>query len=240
MKRLALIHTVDWFHMSVINPFAKPWLERTPGVEIMNICDDSTLRDSLAAGAMTPGVARRLLNYAQCAEDAGADAVMITCTTMNAVAGMARRILRVPAFNIDEPMAREAVRAGCRIGLVATVPTSAPCTERLLHEAAAVQGTTAEVRIAINTEAFAALMRGDRAEHDRLVHAEIDRLAEWADVIALGQISLAQIRHACAKPIFQVGHSGFAEATRLLFGGAADGAAATHVQPAPPSASAAC
>lgn len=226
MKRLALIHTVDWFHMSVVTPFAKPWLAKTPGVELVNLCDDSTLKDSLAAGAMTPDVARRLLTYAQCAENAGADAIMITCTTMNSVAAMARKILRVPVFNIDEPMAREAVRLGSKIGIVATVPTSAPCTERLLHEAAAEQGKKVEVRVAINPPAFAALMRDDRAEHDRLVHAEIDQLAQWADVIALGQISLAQIKHDCGKPILQVGHSGFAEATLILFGEAAKNGAA--------------
>ena len=54
MKKLALIHTVEWFHMSVVNPFAKPWLEENPEVELINICDSSLLADSLRAGQRHP------------------------------------------------------------------------------------------------------------------------------------------------------------------------------------------
>ncbi len=218
MKQLALIHTVDWFHMSVVNPFAKPWLEKTSGVEIQNYCDDTLLKESLKAGKATPNVLRRIVQYAICAENAGADAVMITCTTVNEAAGIARKLLNIPAFNIDEPMAWEAVQKGEKIGIVATVPTSAPATKRLLQEAAKELNKTVSIKTAINEEAFAALMSGDRKTHDELVHKEIDKLAKSVDVIALGQISLGQIIYNCGKPILQVGESGFREAEKILFG----------------------
>lgn len=218
MKKLALIHTVDWFHMSVVNPFAKPWLEKNPGVEIQNICDDRLLKDCLVLGHMPPNVAKRVVQYAQCAEASGADAVMITCTTVNEAAKLARKLVNIPVFNIDEPMAKQAVALGRRIGIVATVPTSAPATERLLQEAAAEQGKEIEIHTVIREEAFQALLAGDRGRHDTLVHAEMDELAKKVDVIALGQISLSQIRHDCGVPVLQVGESGFQEATRILFG----------------------
>ncbi len=216
MKKLALIHTVDWFHMSVYDPFAKPWLEKNPDVEIINICDDSLLRDSLRTGEATPDVLRRIVQYALCAENAGADAVMCTCTTVNQAVDIARKIMKIPVFNIDEPMARQAVEMANKIGIVATVYTSAPATKRLLEKAAKDAGKAIEIEIAINEPAFEALMKGDRETHNKLVYEEIDKMAEKVDLIALGQISLAQIKYECAKPILQVGESGFAEAKRLL------------------------
>jgi Asp/Glu/hydantoin racemase len=216
MKKLALIHTVDWFHMSVVNPFAKPWLENNPGVDIINICDDSLLADSLQVGEATPDVLRRIVQYAICAENAGADVVMCTCTTVNQASALARKILNIPVFNIDEPMAKQAVELGGKIGIIATVPTSAPATKRLLEIAAKEAGKNIEIYTVINEPAFKSLMNGDRDTHDRLVHEEIDKMAEKVDVIALGQVSLSQIKYKCSKPILKVGESGFAEATRIL------------------------
>jgi len=55
---------------------------------------------------------------------------------------------------------------------------------------------------------FAALLAGNRAGHDQMVHAEMDKLARSVDAIVLGQISLAQIQHRPGVPVLQVGHSG--------------------------------
>ena len=68
----------------------------------------------------------------------------------------------------------------------------------------------------INEPAFKALLEGDVETHNSLVHKEMDALAKRVDVIVLGQISLAQINHDPGVPVLQVGHSGFAEARRLL------------------------
>ena len=82
------------------------------------------LKESLAAGKATANVMRRIIQYAICAENTGADVVMVTCTTVNEASIIARSILNIPVFNIDEPMARAAVKKGEKIGIIATVPTS--------------------------------------------------------------------------------------------------------------------
>jgi Asp/Glu/hydantoin racemase len=215
-RRLALIHTVGWYTKSVIEPFAARWLEENPDVEIFNIMDDSLLADSLAHGAATPAVLRRLQLYVMAAEAAGAEAAMITCTTVGEAARLARPQASIPVFNIDEPMAREAVRAGRRLGIVGTVPTSPAATRRLLELEARAAGREIELETVICEEAFTRLLAGDVREHDRLVGAAIDGLAARVDAIVLGQISLAQLRHTARVPILQVGRSGFAEARRLL------------------------
>src|ERR1051326_2936582 len=124
MPTLALINTVSWYQLSVIEPFANPWLQANPGVRLINITDDSLLTDALAHGGPTESVVERFGLYVNGAENAGADVVMSTCTSMGLAMERARTHCRVPLFNIDEPMAAQAVRHGPRLGVLATVPTS--------------------------------------------------------------------------------------------------------------------
>lgn len=215
-RKLALIHTVNWYHKCVNLPFAEPWLKENPGVEIFNIMDDSLLAESVAHQAATPAVIKRLQFYIMAAEAMGADVAMISCTTVGEAARIARKWASIPVFNIDEPMAREAVRMGRRLGIIATVPTSPAATKSLLEYEACQAGTSIQVEVGLNEKAFEYLQRGAIEKHDELVHEEMDRMAKRVDVLVLGQISLAQIRHEVRIPVLQVGHSGFAEAKRLL------------------------
>ena len=215
-KKLALIHTVHWYDQSVFNPFAKPWLKENPDVEIVNIMDDSLLSEPLPNGGPTEAVIRRMVHYFLAAEVTGADVIMSTCTTMGPATRVARQMIKVPVFNIDEPMANEAVVKGKKLGILATVPTSAPATHTLLNiEAAAVQKDI-HVKTVINEAAFRHLLTGNVTKHDKLIHGELDKLQEQVDVIVLSQVSLAQIKYQTNVPMLQVGHSGFAEAKRLL------------------------
>ncbi|MGH8021901.1 MAG: aspartate/glutamate racemase family protein [Opitutaceae bacterium] len=216
MPTLAMIHTVSWYGQSVIEPFARRWLEDNPDVRAINLMDDSLLSESLDHGGPTDAVIQRMAHYIEAAVLTGADVIMSTCTTMGAATERARKKCPVPLFNIDEPMAREAVRMGTRLGILATVPTSAPATRRLLEREAAALGKTVQIETVIDEPAFASLLAADRAEHDRLVHAGMDQLAARVDVIVLGQISLAQIQHQPGVPVLQVGHSGFTHARNLL------------------------
>jgi Asp/Glu/hydantoin racemase len=215
-KTLALIHTVNWYAKSVIDPFATPWLAKNPDVQIVNIMDDSLLSESLCHGGATRAVLKRIQFYVLAAEAMGADVAMCTCTTVGEAVRAARVYASIPCFNIDEPMAHEAVRLGRRMGIIATVPTSAPATTSQLQRAAEEAGVSIEIKVAVNEKAFGHLQRGEIQQHNALVQQEMDRLAKEVDVLVLGQISLAQIKHRTRVPVLQVGHSGFAEARRLL------------------------
>ncbi len=217
-KRLVLIHTVNWFMDLIVKPFTGSLLERHPDLEIINILDDSLLEDTLKEGDMPEAVARRIVNYAFNAELAGADAIMLTCTSVNKASALARQLIKTPMFNIDEPMAKAAVKAGTKIGVIASVPTSPNGTKRLLYEAAKEAGKEIELKVVINESAYTALMAGDTETHNRIIQEEMDKLAPEVDAIVLGQISLARIQHDPGKPVFQVGKSGYAEAEKILYG----------------------
>lgn len=217
MPTLAMIHTVGWYGSAITEPFTRPWLKQNPGVHVINIMDDSLLAESLQHKGPTQAVIERMQHYVSAAVLAGADVIMSTCTTMGVATERARANCPVPLFNIDEPMAREAVQAGSRLGIFATVPTSAPATRRLLEREAAAAGKRIEIETVIHEPAFTALVAGNRAEHDRIVRGELDRLAERVDVIVLGQVSLALIEHRPAGvPVLQVARSGFQHARELL------------------------
>ena len=216
IKSLALIHTVSWYNKSVVDPFVTPWLKRNPDVRVFNIMDDSLLAESLEHGGATRAVLKRIQYYVLAAEAMGADVVMCSCTTVGEAICAARYYAAIPVFNIDEPMAREAVRRGRRLGIVATVPTSPAATKRQLERAAREAGVAIQIKTAVSEKAFRHLQRGEIQKHNDLVHREMDRLAKEVDVLVLGQISLAQIKHPTRVPVLQVGHSGLAEARRLL------------------------
>jgi Asp/Glu/hydantoin racemase len=216
-KKLCLIHTINKFMEIIYNPFAKPFLEDNPDIEIFNIMDDSLLSETLREGQLNNAVAGRILNYVYAAERAGADAVMVTCTSVNEAAKYARRFAGIPVFNIDEPVAKLTVAAGRRIGILATLPTSPKATMRLLQEEADKQGRQIEMVPLVAEGAYDILVSGDRPRHDRLVAEALYKLAKEVDVITFAQISMSLVPHDdCGKPIFKIGKSGFEEARRIL------------------------
>lgn len=215
-KTLALIHTVSWYNKSVNGPFVEPWLKQNRDVRVFNILDDSLLCESIANKGATKAVIKRIQFYALAAEAMGADVAMCSCTTVGEATRIARQYTSIPVFNIDEPMAREAVRKGRRMGIIATVPTSPAATKRQLQVAAQDAGVDITIKISVNEKAFALLQKGEIEKHNELVYRDMDRLASEVDVLVLGQISLAQIKHATRVPVLQVGRSGLAEARRLL------------------------
>jgi Asp/Glu/hydantoin racemase len=215
-KKLVLIHTVNWYNKSVIEPFAGPWQEKNKDVEIINIMDDSLLSESLAYGGPTKSVMRRMLSYYQAAESVDADVAMCTCTTMGPCTRAAAPLIRIPIFNIDDPMAMEAVATGKRLGILATVPTSAPATKTLLEIEAGKQNKNIEILTVINEDAFQFLLKDEMDKHNELIYREIEKLQKEVDVIVLGQVSLSQIKYNARIPILQVGNSGFNHARKLL------------------------
>src|SRR5439155_937122 len=74
--------------------------------------------------------------------------------------------LGVPVYRVDEAMADEAVRAGERISVIATLPTTVQPTAALLRERAELQGRDVQIDEVVVPGAFEAAIAGDRARHD--------------------------------------------------------------------------
>ena len=215
-KTLALVHSTA----VVVAPLSEVARQVLPEVEVIHYCDDTLLRDVRRAGRLTPEVARRYVHYIALAEEAGADAVMVTCSSCNRVAELAKPFVGIPVFSIDEPMAEEAVHCGCTIGVVATVPTTLEPTATLIGAKAKAEGRDVTVRTCLAERAFDRLRAGDPAGHDQLILEEVQRLAREVEVITLAQASMARLQPtlqaAVAVPVLVSTRSGFERARSIL------------------------
>lgn len=209
-KTLYTINTVNNFMDIIYNPFGKPFAQANPDIQVCNIMDDSLLSDTLRYNGMTPAIASRMLNYAKAAEASGADGVLVTCTSVNQATKFIRPLLNIPILNIEEPVAEQAVAAGKRIGVLATLPTSPAAISRVILEKAQEQGKEVELVPSVVDGAFDVLCAGDRDRHDEMVCEALYRLAKEVDCIAFAQISMSLLVHETVDvPLLKIGPSGF-------------------------------
>lgn len=184
MARIAFLHT----GAVVIPTFATLAAEHLPGVEVQNLLDDKIVAD-LGRGVASEQVAQRLADLGDAAVAAGAAAVMFTCSSISQYAAPLAERLGVPVYRVDEAMADEAVRAGDRVSVIATLPTTVQPTAALLRERAELQGRKVQIDEVVVAGAFEAAVAGDRARHDELVSEAIK--AVNGDVVVLAQASMA-------------------------------------------------
>ena len=95
------------------DPFTKPFIKDNPDIEYFDIADSSLIAETKKAGYATPEVARRMYRYMMAAVDAGADAILITCTSINTVTKKIRDMIPIPVIGIEEPVAKLAVEKDC-------------------------------------------------------------------------------------------------------------------------------
>lgn len=188
-KTLGLIHT----SATLVPVFQQLCNEYLPGVNVFNIVDDSLIKSVIANGEMNTLTARRVVDYVGSAEAAGADYIMVTCSSIGAAVETAATLTKVPVLRVDQPMADLAVQTGKRIGVIATLPTTLGPTSDLVKRRAAIAGKEIELTSKLCDGAFEALMSGNAALHDEMVAKALKELSFDVDVILLAQASMARV-----------------------------------------------
>ena len=188
-KRIGFIHTVG-FLVDSLRERMKATYPEADGFHILN---ESLLQD-LLRGAPKELVYRRVVTQVVLAAEAGADVIVVTCSSTSPAVDIARQLVRQPVLKIDDPMAAEAVRRGTRIGLLCTASSTVEPSSALLRQHAALQGREALITPLVKPDAYEALMAGDRARHDDIVRAAARDLGREVDVVVLAQASLAHLQ----------------------------------------------
>lgn len=188
-KTLALIHT----SATLVPVFQQLIKAKLPEVDTFNIVDDSLVRQIGQKGGITPDISARVAAYIQSAASGGADHILVTCSSIGPAVEAAALSVKVPVLRVDLPMTDDAVRAGKRIGVIATLPTTLNPTTDLVRRRAAAAGKSVELTAQVVAGAFEALMAGDAAKHDALVGAALKELSTQVDVILLAQASMARV-----------------------------------------------
>jgi Asp/Glu/hydantoin racemase len=188
-KTLGLIHT----SATLVPVFAQLCKEKLPGVNVFNIADDSLVKGIIAAGSLTAQISRRVAGYLESAELAGADYIMVTCSSIGPAVEAGAKLTGVPVLRVDQPMADKAVATGKKIGVIATLSTTLEPTADLIQRRAAIAGKKIELTSKLVEGAFEALMAGDGATHDAKVATALKELSKQVDVIVLAQASMARV-----------------------------------------------
>jgi aspartate/glutamate racemase len=197
MTTLAMLHTGP----VVIPPLKALAQTHLPGVRVVNLLDDSIVAEIERNGAIPDTVRDRMDHLGRCAVAAGADAVLVTCSSISQLAEPVQAAIGIPVYRIDEAMADEAVLRGPRIGVVATLATTLEPTCALIEERARLAGAAVTIDRALCREAFDLVNAGDGEGHDRVLKAAIEGLVADHDVIVLAQASMARIRDALDVPV---------------------------------------
>lgn len=190
MIKVFAVHTA----LAMIEPVTGLFREHLPEVKLNHIVDDSLIQEVIENNRVTPAVARRLLSCYHMAEDAGADIIFNTCSSIGDIAQSAREMVRIPILKIDDPMAMEAVKVARKIAVLATLPTTLAPTVRLLKTMASEQEYEIEVVEGLAEGAFAAMMSGDKETHDRLIIKASENVASRVELIVLAQGSMGRMQ----------------------------------------------
>ena len=216
-KTLGIIHAAV-FTANTVAPYFK---EIIPEVEIMHLGDDTIQRDNLAApvGTIPKVNFFKFATYCHFLEEAGVDLIMLGCSTFNQAAEHARPMINTPILNIDRPMMDLAVQQGKRVGLLGTLPSTMPSSERLLREAAADAGKEVEVVPVLCAEAFNILRDGNPAQQNEILLEAIDSLSKQVDAIVMAQVSMSVLEKELTNtrvPVYNSGRTGFTRAREML------------------------
>ena len=207
--RIALVHALKHSLVPIEAAFARHW----PDATLMNLLDDSLSADVARDGRLTDAMTERFLRLGRYAAGTGADAILFTCSAFGpCIEAVAREQAPMPVLKPSEAMIEQAAAKGDRIGLLSTFPPT------LISMPPEFPGSV-EIVPKLATGALAALDRGDRAEHDRLV-AEASRDLRDCDLIALAQYSMAPaaslVAEASGRPVLTTPDSAVLKLKELL------------------------
>jgi aspartate/glutamate racemase len=218
-KTLGIIHAI---HLTI--GAMKPFLEQyIPEIEVMHLCDDTLQRDNLRApvGVLPKRNFYKFAQYAHNLQEAGANMILLACSTFNYAAELARPMIEIPIMQIDRPMMELAVCQGARIGLLATLASTIPSSERLLRIVAGEKQKEVQVTTVLRPEAFQAFSRGDIGAHNTILMEEIDRLSANVDSVVMAQLSMSAVIPHLGRtrvPVYDSGTTGFGRIREMLAG----------------------
>ena len=156
--------------------------------DIVNVLDDSLLNDIKCSGRMSASIIERFIQYACITKNNGSDALLLACSSLGKAADIARELLDIPLYKIDEPMADQAVNSGNNILVLGTVKSTLEPTSDLIRSKRKSQEQS--ITCILIPDVFE-LYEIDREQHDQRIAEVIQEHLNTYDVIVLAQASMA-------------------------------------------------
>src|SRR5690606_16009166 len=110
--KIGLVHAT----MNSVQPILHAFHSHHPSVDLINVMDEGLIWELNRTNEITQDMTRRLIDIASKAEAAGADAILLTCSSFSPNVEGFKHLFSVPIISSDESMLNEAVKIGGKIG----------------------------------------------------------------------------------------------------------------------------
>ena len=185
-KKLFVIHATRISVAPAEASFDKHW----PLARICNLLDDSLASDRQADGEITPSMLRRFEMIAAYCAEAGADAILFTCSAFGSAIEHVKRLHDIPILTPNEALFDSVLELGGPLALMTTFGPSIPALRDELSAMSATRGQSLQPDAVVVDGALDALLAGDQALHDRLIADKAVALRGYS-AIMFGQFSRA-------------------------------------------------
>ena len=218
-QTLALLHTTA----SLSPLFNSLCARHMANVRLLHFLDESLIKNTIAADRLERPTMRRVINLVGSAFDAGADCVLVTCSSIGPAVDIAATLYDQPVIRVDSAMAEEAVAKGRRVGVLATLSTTLAPTADLVRRKAAETDRDVEVVEHLCEGAYEAMMSGDTATHDRIIAGAVRKAMRSVEAIVFAQASMARAMDSLTAdeipaPVFTSPELGVQRARDVLAG----------------------
>ena len=212
--RVTMIHAIP----ESIPPVRLAFSEEFPEAEVVNVLDEGLLIDF--DDNLTPNLRRRMSNLIGYCQDNKADAIGLACSVYAPVVDSAKELVNVPLVSSYGPVMAEAVAAGARIGLIASVVATMRDSEYYLRLAAEEAGKVIEPHLCLAEDLIAVMRAEGQQGLERRLEEEVLKLAPDVDVVLLAQFSfaaaLAHLKKISPVPVLSAPHSSARTLKKLL------------------------
>ena len=194
--RIALIHAVT----VAIDPIQTAFKQLWPEADVLNLLEDGLSPDRAKDEDLTPAMTERIGALGRYALTTGADGILYTCSAFGPAIDAFAKTTKVPVLKPNEAMFRRAIKAGNRIGMLATFPPSVASMEEEFRDMAAAENSPATIETELVADAMIALKGGDAATHNRLLAEAAPKLA-GCDAILLAHFSTSRALEAVSAVV---------------------------------------
>lgn len=200
MKKIALVS----LSLDAANAMTSHITTSGENISIVSYLDTGLMDLVNREGAVSDRSLSRFLSLVARADEDAVDGILLTCTVFSPYVERLRALYNRPIVSADGSMIDEAVQVGGRTLIVCTFPATRATATALFHAAEERLSLKRELEVVLLREAFDALKRGNRREHDEIIVRTIHQREHEFDVIALAQMSMAHIAElplSCSIPV---------------------------------------
>jgi len=176
--------------------FARIW----PEARLHHLLDDAVFDAVRQGRSHDAAICDLLAGHGHYLQACGAAALLYTCSAFHDCLHGLGAGFPIPLVGPNDAMIDAALGMGSRLALLATVPDTLPSLRVEIRNRMRPQAEPVQIDGYFVEHAFDQLAAGRPAEHDRLVAEAAARIGN-ADVVLLGQFSLARARPAVAARV---------------------------------------